>query len=141
MLDYEYMLMAIDEVLSHDVAGIICMENYHNCYFPNGFRKIFDQFWVFQKEYEHNKEKLQTEIAQEIEIAKFQARCCYQKEELLRNYIKELEHIEPSIDYKEEVKKYRVSLEQEDVQTLEMELAIYPYLVSLIREREEKVER
>lgn len=139
MKDYEHMIIAIDELISHNVAGIICMENYKNCYFPNGFRKVFDSFCEIRKEYEENREKYLEDGSLRIEKAKFQAECRKKKEELLRNFIEELKVINSEIDYEEAIKTYYTVLEQEDVQTPEMYLSIYPFLISLIREKEEEV--
>ena len=138
MHDYEYMLVAIDEVISHEVAGIICMENYKNCYFPNGFKKVFDMFCEFQEEYETSKQDFQKEKCQEMEFIKFQSQCRSRKEELLKNFVAELQGIDSSINFIAEVHKYKETLEQQDVQTADMNLSIYPLLISLIREREEK---
>lgn len=139
MRDYEHMIVAIDELISHNVSGIICMENYQNCYFPNGFRKVFDSFCKIREDYEKKREKYLDEKTEIIERAKFQAKCREEKEILLRKYIDELKAIDPEINYEEEVKNYYITLEQEDVQTPEMYLSIYPFLISLIREKEEKV--
>lgn len=139
MHDYEHMMLAIDELISHNVAGIICMENYKNCYFPNGFRKVFDSFCEIREDYEKNREKYLNEESEIIERTKFQAQCREKKEKLLRDFIDELKEIDSEIDYEKEVKEYYITLEQEDVQTPEMYLSIYPYLISLIREKEEKV--
>ena len=74
-----------------------------------------------------------------IEKARFQAQCREQKEKLLKKYIDELKEIDAEINYEEEIKKYYIALEQEDVQTPEMYLSIYPFLISLIRNKEERV--
>lgn len=139
MSDYEHMIIAIDEVISHNVAGIICMENYKNCYFPNGFRKVFDSFCEIREDYEKNREKYLDEKTGFIERTKFQTHCRGEKERLLSEFINELKGINSEIDYEEAVKNYYIALEQEDVQTPEMYLSIYPFLISLIRENEEKV--
>ncbi|MBD5503163.1 MAG: hypothetical protein HDR09_05250 [Lachnospiraceae bacterium] len=139
MSDFEHMIIAIDELISHNVAGIICMENYRNCYFPNGFRKVFDSFCKIREDYEKNRERYSGEETGIIERAKFQTYCREEKERLLGKFINELKGINSEIDYEEAVKNYYIALEQEDVQTLEMHLSIYPYLISLIREKEEKV--
>ncbi len=137
MQDYEHMIIAIDEFICHNVAGIICMENYKNCYFPNGFRKVFDSFCELRKDYEENRLEYLDQEYEDIRKAGFQAVCKKKKEELLREFIRELKAINAEIDYEEAVRNYYSVLEQEDVQTPEMYLAVYPYLISLIREKEE----
>lgn len=137
MRDYEHMIMAIDELICHNVAGIICMENYKNCYFPNGFRKVFDSFCEIREEYESNRPNYLDEGLEDIGKAGFQALCRERKEELLRQFILELKAINSDIDYEAEVRKYYCTLDKEDVQTSEMYLTVYPFLISIIREKEE----
>ncbi|MDE7018773.1 MAG: hypothetical protein K2P65_14600 [Lachnospiraceae bacterium] len=115
------------------------MENYKNCYFPNGFRKVFDSFCKIRNEYEANQEKYEMKETEAIEKIRFQAQCREKKEELLKSFIEELKGINSEINYIEEIEKYYKTLEQEDVQTLEMHLSIYPYLISRVREKEEMV--
>lgn len=140
MYDYEYLLVAIDEVLCHNVAAIICMENYKNCYLPKGFKKIFDLFCEFIDEHEsHKKNTSQTEDELKLAMIKFQSECHIKQEDILKLFIKELKGIDSNIDYEKEVEKYIEDLAQQDVQSPEMQLLIYPYLISLIREREERL--
>lgn len=139
MQEYEHMIIAIDELICHNVAGIICMENYKNCYFPNGFRKVFDSFCEMREDYEKNQSEYLDRDYEDIRKAGFQALCRKKKEELLKNFIAELKAINPEINYEEAVRSYYSALEEEDVQTPEMYLAVYPYLISLLREKEEGV--
>lgn len=141
MRDYEHMLVALDEVISHDVAEIICMENYKDCYLPKGFRKVFDLFCEYREDYESNKDKYQNEETKEMEFIKFQASCRIRKEEHLKKFVDELKSIEPDINYEAEIERYQECIEQEDTQTQEMYLSIYPLLISLIRKKEEEVEK
>lgn len=141
MRDYEHMLVALDEVISHDVAGIICMENYKDCYLPRGFRKVFDLFCEYWEDYESNKDKYQNEETKEMEFIKFQASCRIRKEEHLKKFVDELRDIEPAINYEAEIERYQECIEQEDTQTQEMYLSLYPLLISLIRKKEEEVEK
>lgn len=138
MKEYEYMIIAIDEVICHDVAGIICVENYFDCYFPNGFRKVFDLFSDFREEYKDNKEKYQYEESL-METVKFQRRCRELREMILAKFIDELKKINLEIDYGNKVKEYLLQMDKEDIQTTDMYLRIYPLLMLLIREKEEQV--
>lgn len=137
MQDYDFMLTAIDEVISHEVAGVICMENYKSCYFPNGFRRIFDLFCEFWAEYEEKREKFQNKETQKLEFLNFQAECRIKREKILEDFVKELKKIESEIDYEAEIKNYKIALSETDIQNSEMNLSIYPLLISLIRKKEE----
>jgi hypothetical protein len=54
--------------------------------------------------------------------------------------VEELKNIKPDIDYETEIKRYKACLEEQDIQTQEMQLSIYPWLISIIRDGEEKSE-
>lgn len=140
MYDYEYMIVAVEELISHNVAGVICMENYKGCCFPNGFRKVFDSFCEVRDEYEKNREKYLDDSVEIVGKAKFQALCREKKEKIFKEYIAELKAIDPEINFDNAVKNYYALMEREDIQTQEMSLAIYPYLISLIMDKEEKVD-
>ncbi len=139
MKDYEHMVLAIDELISHRVSGIICMESCRSCYFPKGFRKVFDSFCEIRKDYEDNQEIYSDESMEMVEQTRFQAYCRQEQAEILNNFIKELEELAPEIDFREEARNYYCALEQEDVQTPEMYLSVYPFLASLISTKEERV--
>lgn len=139
MQDYEHMVLAIDELISHRVSGIICMESCRNCYFPKGFRKVFDSFCEIRRDYEENREKYLDEKKEMVERARFEARCRQEKERILTSFIDELKKLAPDIDFSEKVRNYYCALEQEDVQTPEMYLSVYPFLASLVSAKEERV--
>lgn len=58
---------------------------------------------------------------------------------MLGFFLEELEKINPEIDFEQEVAGYLKDLDNEDIQTSEMTLDLYPMLISLIRKREEEV--
>ena len=64
------------------------------------------------------------------------SRC--KREEIIESYIVELENIDPSIDYRRLLDELYQKMEKEDTEDLEMQLMIYPYLLSEIRKKEER---
>lgn len=78
---------------------------------------------------------------QKMQLAKYKMRCRHKREEILESYIAELKKIDDSIDYVERVRDYYKKIEKEDVETLEMQLMLYPYLLSLVRKNEESKEK
>ena len=48
-----------------------------------------------------------------------------------------MENIDDTIDYRQEAGNFYNNLEKEDVETLEMQLMVYPYLLSVLRKKEE----
>ncbi|MCM1288724.1 MAG: hypothetical protein NC240_10475 [Clostridium sp.] len=137
MKDYEHMMIALDEYISHNVAAVICIENYHDKSIPKAFRNIFDVFSLYRKDYEENTEKYEKGCAEDK--IQFQMRCREKREDMLKWFIEELKEINSDIDYEQVIAKYLDDLDNEDIQTPEMYLDIYPMLISLIRKKEEEV--
>lgn len=137
MKDYEHMMIAIEEFICHDIAAVICVENYHGKSIPKAFRNVFDLFSLYRKDFEENKEEYENDsVDGEIQ---FRMRCRRKKEEMLGFFLEELEKINPEIDFEQEVAGCLKDLDNEDIQTSEMTLDLYPMLISLIRKREEEV--
>ncbi|OUQ47669.1 hypothetical protein B5E64_01550 [Drancourtella sp. An12] len=138
MKEYEYIVLATNEVFSHMITSTICLENYLNDSAEEAFRKVFVMFNQFREDYKKNMEKAGDSSAVEIETARFKTKCRVKREAVLKSFINELKEIDNEIDYDNEVRKYYNRIEKEDVETLEMQLMIYPYLMSLVRKKEEE---
>lgn len=137
MKDYEHMMIAIEESICHQIAAAICMENYHAKSIPKAFRNVFDTFSLYRKDFEENKERYGNDSMDDK--IQFQMRCRKRKEKILESFLKDLKQISPGIDFEQKVKDYLKALDEEDIQTFEMTLDIYPMLISLIRKNEEEV--
>lgn len=139
MKEYEYIVLATNEIFSHMITSIICLENYYNETIDDGFRKVFKYFNELRTDFKEHVNSSNNEN-QQMELAKCRFRCRCKREEMLESYILELKEIDDSIDYEGKVKEYFCRIEKEDVETLEMQLMIYPYLLSLVRKNEENKE-
>ncbi len=137
MKEYEYIVLATNEIFSHMISSVICLENYYNESIDNSFRNIFVAFNELRKDYKtHMSVELDSED-ERMQLARFRTRCRHKREEILESYIEELKELDNSIDYDSKVREYYRRIEKEDVETLEMQLMIYPYLMSLVRKNEE----
>lgn len=137
MKEYEYIVEATNEVFSHMISSVICIENYRRTDRPRGaFRHIFHMFNEFREDYKENAESDNMEN-NDLQEAKLKAKCRIKREEIIGRYMKELAYIDETIDYKSKAAEFYNRLENEDVETLEMQLMIYPYLLSEIRRKEE----
>lgn len=141
MKEYEYIVLATDEIFSHMISSIICLENYYNECIDNSFRNIFVEFNELRQDYKKNVDAGLHDGEQKMQLAKYKMRCRHKREEILESYIAELKEIDDSIDYVEHVRDYYKKIEKEDVETLEMQLMLYPYLLSLVRKNEESKEK
>ena len=140
MKEYEYIVLATNEIFSHMLSNVICLESYYNDCIDNSFRNIFKMFNELRDDYKEQSRSSSEDPNETIETAKFRIKCRYKREEILESYIEELKEIDSSIDYDKEIRDYYSRIEKEDVETLEMQLMIYPYLISLIRKKEENEE-
>lgn len=141
MKEYEYIVLATDEIFSHMISSIICLENYYNESIDDSFRNIFVEFNEIRQDYKKNVDAGLHDGEQKMQLAKYKMRCRHKREEILESYIAELKEIDDSIDYVERVRDYYKKIEKEDVETLEMQLMLYPYLLSLVRKNEESKEK
>lgn len=138
MKEYEYIVLATNEIFSHMLSSVICLESYYNDCIDNSFRKIFTMFNDLREDY---KNFSGDDLDETLKSAKYKIKCRCKREEILKSYIEELKEIDNSIDYNGEIHSYYDKIEKEDVETLEMQLMVYPYLISLIRNKEESEER
>lgn len=134
MKEYEYIVLAIDEFMSHFVTKTICLENYYDEDYAEDFKSIFKMFCELRDEYRniYNQSDIKP-----IDIAKIKAEFRFKREEILNDFILKMESIEKTIDFKEKVKEYFNDIGKEDVETLEMQIMVYPYLISVLRKNEE----
>ncbi len=138
MKEYEYIVLATNEIFSHMISSVICLENYYNESIDNSFRNIFAAFNELRDDYKEHMSMAGDD--ERMQLAKFRMRCRHKREEILESYIEELKELDNSIDYDDKIREYYGRIEKEDVETLEMQLMIYPYLLSLVRKNEESRE-
>lgn len=138
MKEYEYIVEATNEIFSHMISSVICLENYKRSNDLKGsFRHIFHMFGELRQDYKECVEK--NDLSQNIDVldAQLKMKCRIKREEIIKRYITELEYIDGTVDYKKKSSEFYNKLDNEDVETLEMQLMIYPYLLSEIRKKEE----
>lgn len=139
MKEYEYIVEATNEIFSHMITSMICLENYKRTNNLKGsFRHIFHMFHELREDYRKCVEEDRLSSCTDIQEAQLKMKCRIKREEIIRRFVIELEAIDDTIDYKQKLTDFYDKLENEDVETLEMQLMIYPYLLSQIRENEEK---
>lgn len=136
MKEYEYIVLATDEIFSHMITSVICLENYKRDDLSGVFRNVFKMFNELREDYKRLSSNSQN-VAEDILDAQLKTKCRYKREEILNGFIKEMQNIDNTIDYKKKVLEFYADLESEDVETLEMQLMVYPYLLSIMREKEE----
>ncbi len=140
MKEYEYIVLAIDEIFSHMITSVICLENYKRDDLSGVFRNVFKMFNELREDYKQLSNDSQN-VPEDILDAQLKTKCRYKREEIFDGFIKEMQNIDETIDYKKKILDFYTDLENEDVETLEMQLMVYPYLLSIVREKEEGKEK
>ena len=51
MKEYEYMVLVTDEIFSHIITSVICLENYTRSDLSGAFRKLFSLYNELREEY------------------------------------------------------------------------------------------
>lgn len=126
MKEYEFIVSAIEEVMSDRLIALICLENYGVQSQPDGYRALFDQYGTLQEQY---KECIIADCSEELSeerINEFKLKWEKEREEMFKSFIKDL-NAEAVAEYRS---KYEKMLSEEEIQTLGKRIAIYPYLVS-----------
>ena len=137
MKEYEFIVTAIEEVLSDRLIALICLENYGIKSRPDGYRTLFDRYNTLQKEF---KESIIPNCGDEISDEQkeiFELQWQVEREKMLNTFMNDLLKAESNIglnvqDIEEHKKKYEELLKDEDVQTLGKRIGIYPYLISSV---------
>lgn len=134
MKEYEFIVSAIEEVLSDRLIALICLENYGIQSQPEGYMALFDQYATLQKQY---KECIIADCSDELSkerYYKFKQQWEKEREEMFDSFIRDLNadrdiNAEDIAKYKD---KYEEILKKEEIQTLGKRIAMYPYLVSSV---------
>ncbi len=139
MKEYEYIVEATNDIFSHMISSVICLENYKRSDNLKGsFRHIFHMFLELREDYQECVKENDPALGTEILDAQLKIKCRVKREEIIKRFITELKFINSKIDYEQKLSEFYEKLENEDVETLEMQLLVYPYLLSQIRGEEEK---
>lgn len=136
MKEYEYVLMAIEEYLCHYNTIAICSENYTGINFPNAHEEFFDKFIEILEMYKK-------QFANDDENGSI-ARCNLRmmREDDFKSFMKDVSKIDSVnqkyINLEDIVKDFLAGADEIKNFALEDKLLLYPYIISEIRNREEK---
>ena len=120
MQEYEFIINAIEEDLCDQLVSVICRENYDDKKYPDGFRRIFDEYGKLHEAYISKSDSNLLQSYQQIWKEKQKNR--------LDTFIKDLKAENNDFDIDALAKKYMEELEKEDIKTTDKRVCIYPYL-------------
>lgn len=132
MKEYEYIIKGIETFLADELVGVICQESLVNELYPDGFRRIFDNYVALREGFSTNISELGLPDIPESElpvIEEWESK----REEYLQAFLKGIDDNYPDLDIYRIAKEYQDSTSKEDVISTEKRVCIYPYLVSQVR--------
>lgn len=141
MKEYEYILMGMEEYLSHYNSMAICAENYTGLNFPNAFDCFFDKYVQISNRFQNNFSKKNDNNFFFIEKCVFRKK----REDDLKLFLETINNLQSvnsgvsiDVDLNQIVKEYNEIVNNIKGHTLEDELLLYPFIINTIRDGEEK---
>ena len=102
MKEYEYIVLATDEIFSHMITSVICLENYHRDNLNGVFRNIFAMFNELREAYK-NTILLMGNEEEELQRACMKTKCTCKREKILDGFIKEMENTIAAMEMKPDI--------------------------------------
>lgn len=138
MKEYEYILMGIEEYLSHYNSMAICVENYTGINFPNVFDEFFDKYVEMSNRYKSVVSKMGNDIS-------FEEKCFFSVKrendfKLFVNSIcdmQKMSSVDVNININGVIKEYIDVITGLKGCTLEDDLLLYPFIINKLRDGEE----
>lgn len=138
MKEYEYIIKGIDTFLADELVGVICQESLENELYPDGFRRIFDNYVALRSGLLTKLQDLDLPDIPESDLSSIEKEWKRKREEYLQTFLKGIDDNYPDLDIHQIAKKYQEDISKEDVISTEKRVCIYPYLVSQVRLHEKR---
>lgn len=138
MKEYEYITYGIENVLVDELVGVICQESLDSQPYPDGFRRIFDNYKSLRQQFKDKSLELGTADFPEAEIKTIAEQFERERRCFLEAFLVELEGNYPLLNVRQLANDYLKSVNSDDVVTTEKRICIYPYLVSQARQCDER---
>lgn len=133
MKEYEYITYGIENVLVDELVGVICQESLESRSYPDGFRRIFDNYRLLRQQFRDKSLELGTTDFPETEIKTIAAQFERERGSFLEAFLIEIESNYPLLNVRQLANDYLKVVNSDDVVTTEKRICIYPYIVSQAR--------
>ncbi len=137
MKEYEYIMLGIESFLVDELVGVICQENLESRHYPDGFRRIFDNYRLLRKNFSEKAVQLGTTDFPETALESVMAEYVGLRNRYLQSFLEDIDANYPDLEVFKLADNYFRTISNEDVVTTEKRICIYPYIVSQIRLYEE----
>lgn len=134
MKEYEYIMEALEGYLCDELTCIICSENYRNRSYEQGYRDLYFKYRNLHKDFENNRTNFM-DPSREKSIKEAFYHQCQEERESVRNRFQKDMQVCVDFDIDVYAKQYLNQLEEEEKRTTAKRICLYPYLVSVMREK------
>lgn len=133
MKEYEYITFGIENVLVDELVGVICQESLESKPYPDGFRRIFDNYKSIRQRFKNKSLELGTTDFPESELKTIAEEFERERGRFLEAFLIEIESNYPLLDVRQLANEYIKAISSDDVVTTEKRICIYPYIISQAR--------
>lgn len=129
MKEYEYIAYGIENYLVDELVEVICQENLESKPYPDGFRRIFDNYRKLRKDFQNITTRLGVSNLPESELDSVMTDFSEKQKHFLETFLKDMESNYPDLDVQKIADSYLNRIRSEDVITTEKRVSIYPHIV------------
>ena len=133
MREFEYIAYGIEHMLVDELVGVICQESLESKPYPDGFRRIFDNYRLLRQSFWDKSDEYGKSDFSEAEIGDIVQEFQDKRNQFLEAFLVEIESNYPELEIRQLASGYLKNVCSGDVVTTENRVCIYPYLVSQAR--------
>ena len=150
MKEYEYITYGIENYLVDELVGVICQESLESKPYPDGFRRIFDNYKLLRQkfkdksdvltidDFKDKSDELGTSDIPESELGAIVDEFENDRSHFLESFLLEIESNYPDLGVRQISDDYFRKISFDDVETTEKRVCIYPYIISQVRQYDER---
>ena len=138
MKEYEYITLGIENFLVDELVGVICQESIESKSYPDGFRRIFDNYKELRDEYRKKYLESNISTSQDLDLNLSITDFENKREAYYEAFLVEVEINYPDLDVRKIAADYFTSICADDVLTTEKRVCIYPYIILKARQNDER---
>lgn len=138
MKEYEYITYGIENYLVDELVSVICQESLESKPYPDGFRRIFDNYKLLRQKFKDKSDELGTSDIPESELGAIVDEFENDRSHFLESFLVEIESNYPDLGVRQISDDYFRKISFDDVETTEKRVCIYPYIISQVRQYDER---
>lgn len=138
MREYEYITYGIEHFLVDELVAVICQESLESKSYPDGFRRIFDNYRLLRQKFKDKFNRLDIldfpEIEEKAIIEEFKT----EGDQIREAFLVEIESNYPNLGIRQIADDYMNKIRSDDKETTEKRVCLYPYIILQARQYDER---